>query len=137
MASLSLRPLLWVCFAPCVTLLGTLFTTPTPTSNPSFCWSIIWILFSLCYCCYSQNAKSEIEEVTHVICLALVCLDTALSAMKTAYTPTFISHKAKTSNRRESLYFTVYMLSYLIVQQLSILICTCIFVNVLLLILLL
>lgn len=105
MASLSLRPLLWVCFAPCVTLPGTLFTTPTPTSNPSFCWSIIWILFSLCYCCYSQNAKSEIEEVTHVICLALVCLDAALSAMKTAYTPTFISHKTKTSNRREAFVF--------------------------------
>lgn len=71
----------------------------------SFCWPIIWNLFSLCSRCYSQNAKSEIEEVTHVICLALVCLDAALSAMKMAYTPSFQSHITKTSNSREAFLF--------------------------------
>lgn len=37
--------------------------------------------------CYSDNAKSEIKEVNHVIHLALVCLDLPLSAMKKAKTP--------------------------------------------------
>lgn len=43
--------------------------------------------------------------MTHVICLALVCLDAALSAMKMAYTPSFLSHKTKTSNSREAFLF--------------------------------
>lgn len=57
-------PVLSVVFAPCVTLAENLFTPPFP-----FCRPLIWILFSLCSRCYSQNAKSEIEEVTHVSCL--------------------------------------------------------------------
>lgn len=68
----------------------------------SFCWFIIWDLFSPCSRCYSHHAKSEIEEVTHVICLAVVCLNTALSAMKMAYTLSFLSHKTKASNYKEA-----------------------------------
>lgn len=88
-----------VCFAPCVTVPKSVYTPL------SFFWSIIWDLFSLCSRCYSQNAKSEIEEVTHVICLAMVCLDHALSAMKKAYTRSFLSHKTKKSNSREAFLF--------------------------------
>lgn len=83
-----------ICFALCVTLPENLFTPPF--------LSIIWDLFSLCSRCYSQNAKSEIEEVTHIICLAMVCLDAALSAMKTAYNPSCLCHKTKTSNGRKT-----------------------------------
>lgn len=89
-----------VCFALCETLPENLFIIP-----PSFFWSIIWDLFSLCSRCCSQNAKSEIEEVTHVVYLAMVCLDAALSAMKTAYTPSFLSHKIKMSNSKEAFIF--------------------------------
>lgn len=119
-----------ICFALCVTIPENLFTPPF--------LSIIWDLFSLCSRCYSQNAKSEIEEVTHVICLAMVCLDAALSAMKTAYTPSFLSHKTKTSNSRKTflckclhadsshcivdMYFNVYMY-----------ICKSIFINIIVL----
>lgn len=104
MASLSLDPLLWECFDPCATLPENLFIPPL-----SFCWSLIWNLFSLCSRCYSRNAKSEIEEVTHVICLALVCLDAALSAMKMAYTPSFLSHKTKKPISREAFLFHLHL----------------------------
>ena len=88
-------------------LFCSLCNTPRESVYPpiSFCWTIIWDLFSLCSRCYSQNAKSEIEEVTHVVCLALVCLDAALSAMKTAYTPSFLSHQTKTNDSRGGLWF--------------------------------
>lgn len=73
--------------------------------------------------------------MTHVVCLASVCLDAALSAMKTAYTPSFQSHKTKTSDSSEAflfqslhadsshctvaVYFDVYMY-----------ICKCIIINI-------
>lgn len=79
--------------SPYITLLESLFV---PLSSS---WAIIWDLFSLCSRCYSQNAKSEIEEVTHVICLATVCLDATMSAMKIACTLCFLSHKTKMSNK--------------------------------------
>lgn len=88
------------CFAPCVTLPENLFIPPL-----SFCRSLIWILFSLCSRCYSQNAKSEIEEVTHVSCLVSVSLDAALSAMKASHP--FCPTKQKTNTAEKHQYLNI------------------------------
>lgn len=115
MASLSLRPLLL--FELLFLLLVQLSQRFCLRPPPSFFKSIIWDLFSFCRRCYSQNAKSEIEEVTHVICLPMVCLDAGLSAMKMAHTSSFESHKDKKRKKtQQQRSFSVYKLTHLIVQ---------------------
>lgn len=116
MASLSLRPLML--FELLFLLLVQLSQRSClPPTHPLFFKSIIWDLFSFCRRCYSQNAKSEIEEVTHVICLPMACLDTGLSAMEMAHTSSFETHKEKERKKtQQQRSFSVYKLTHLIVQ---------------------
>lgn len=94
-----------------------LCNSPSDSVYPPFSFfftpsSGIYFLFSRCY---SWNAKSEIEEVTHVTCLAMVCLDAALSGKTNVSTPSFTKSK--------ELPVCVNVYSHLIVQHLCIL-CT-------------